>query len=140
VSYTIWLDGPAAAPCPTCGRSSEVENPRCPDPTYNLTPIFDLALTGAPYPNPDVTEGQAVILGAPTDRPRGLRILHGRKAGETRADLARAINRICDPAREAEFKALEPANRWGTFDGAVATLRMLLRLADANPEHTWSVT
>ena len=39
MSYTISLEGPA---CPTCGRQGD--RPECPDPTYNLTEIFDLAL------------------------------------------------------------------------------------------------
>lgn len=47
MSYDIYL---RSEPCDKCGRGGE--EPELPNPTYNLTPIFDLALTGEPLPNP----------------------------------------------------------------------------------------
>lgn len=134
MSYDIDLKAP---PCSTCGRSDP--SPECPGPTYNLTQIFDLALTGETYPNPDVTEGQAVVLRTPTSRPRGLRLLHGRRASTTIADLTRALERMEDPAMESAFLALEPPNKWGTFMDAVAVVQQLRQLAKDHPHHLWGV-
>lgn len=136
MSYEIYLSKP---PCPTCGCCGP--EPECPDPTYNLTPIFDLALTGEPLPNPDVGECEAVLFGTPTDRPRGLRVLNGRRAADTVEQLRMALVQLHDPGKHAAFRKLEPYNGWGTLKDAVLVLKRLLELA-SNPEyqdHVWDV-
>ena len=136
MSYDIYLK-PTEERCERCGREHDYVG--CPNPTYNLTPIFHLALTGEPQPNPDVSEGSVVLLGAKTDRPRGLRILDGRSARDTVADLTRAAERLADPEWEARFRALEPANGWGNLSDARRVVERLRDLAAANPSCTWEV-
>lgn len=140
MSYTIRLEGPEPVACPTCGHCPDQDYVSCPEPTYNLTAIFDLALTDGPLPNPEVSEGAAVVLGAPVDRPRGLRLLAGRKAAETLPELEQALARLGDPAREAEFRGLEPSNGWGSLGGAIMAISKLRSLAAEHPNKTWWVT
>lgn len=134
MSYDIAL---RSLPCTKCHRRGE--EPYLPDPTYNLTPIFDLALTGGPLPNADTSEAAVVLHRAQTDRPRGLRILSGRKGGDTVAMLDAAVARLEDPAQEAAFLALEPDNGWGTLDGARKVMGKLLIAARTYPENVWEV-
>jgi hypothetical protein len=134
MSYDIYLRG---SECPTCKRKGP--EPILPNPTYNLTAIFDFALTGESLPNPDVSEGQVVIFKAPTDRPRGLRILSGRRAEETITVLEEALARIQSPALEESFRALLPANGWGTLPGAIVVLEILLEEARQHPWNVWEI-
>jgi hypothetical protein len=136
VSYDIYLRADPD-PCPTCGRSDD--DAHCPDPTYNLTPIFDLALTGEPLPNADVSEFSVVLLRKETDRPRGLRLLSGKKALETTEWLRKAVGHLNDPRREPEFRALEPENKWGDLEGAREVMTTLLSLAERYPTYVWEV-
>lgn len=131
MSYDVYLE------CPTCAHSSGTEDI---GPTYNLSQIFDLALTGLPWPSPDVTEGQAVVLGAKTARPRGLRILHGQTAEQSASALWQALRRLRDPGMAAAFKALEPTNGWGDIPGAVLTFERMLRAASHAPKAIWRIT
>ena len=136
MSYDIYLITPR---CPTCGRSGDSFGD-LPDPTYNLTAIFDLALTGEPLPNPETSEFSTVILGAKTDRPRGLRVLSGRKAKDTIVMLENAVGRLEDPAWRDRFIALEPPNKWGDLPGAVYVMKKLLDAGrECGPEFEWLV-
>jgi hypothetical protein len=134
VSYDIYLRG---VPCPTCQRSDE--GPSLPDPTYNLTPIFDRALTGEPLPNAQTSEFAVVILRQATDRPRGLRLLNGRKAADTITLLEQALRCLRDPANRAELVALEPDNGWGDLAGATDVIATLVAAAQEHPDHVWEV-
>lgn len=134
MSYDIYLRRP---PCPTCGHLDA--GPDLPDPTYNLTEIFDLALTGEPFPNPDVGEGAVVLFRTKTDRPRGLRMLSGRVASDTLVMIENAIRRMDDPAWTARFIALEPENKWGDFPGARRVMQMLFDAAKKHPDHVWEI-
>lgn len=134
MSYDVYL---RSEPCPHCQRKGY--EPDLPDPTYNLTPIFDLALTGEPMPNTDVGEGAVVLLGAKTDRPRGLRILDGRKASDTAKQLSAAMHRLEDPDMRARFVALEPTNKWGTLPDALSVMRRLREAAVEFPDNVWEV-
>lgn len=134
MSYTIRLE---TVPCPTCGRRSDA--PYLPDPTYNLTPIFDRALTGEPLPNPEVSEGAVVLLGGKTDRPRGLRVLSGMKGRDTIELLRAAVAHLFDPKQEASLRELEPDNKWGDLEGAREVMSMLLKAAEEFPDHVWDV-
>ncbi len=136
MSYDVYLQ-PSKEKCEHCGRPyGRVSGP---DPTYNLSPIFDLALTGEDFPNKDVTEGQVVLLHAATDRPRGLRVLNGQRAGDSLAQLDQAIARLADETLRPAFVALEPSNGWGNLAGAVSVMQELRELARRNPDHVWDV-
>jgi hypothetical protein len=139
VSYDIYLRPPAfeRGRCPTCG--SVGEEPDCPGPTYNLTPIFDLALTGEVLPNAGVTEAEVVLFREETDRPRGLRLLNGRMARDTAGDIDRAIDRLADQELTARFVALEPPNKWGTLPVALNVMRRLKILAKKYPDNIWEI-
>lgn len=134
MSYTISL---RAQKCEHCGVTPEI--PWLPDPTYNLTPVFDFALTGEPMPNEDVSEIGVVLYGHATDRPRGLRLLDGRRASDTIGVLSRAVERMRDPALAATFDSLKPANGWGDVAGALEVLEKLLLAADRCPSAVWEV-
>jgi hypothetical protein len=134
MSYSIYLRG---VKCQACGRNAE--EPDCPGPTYNLTGIFDLALTGEPLPNPETPEIAVVLFGKATDRPRGLRALSGRIASETIVDLDRAVARLVDPALYNDFVALEPDNGWGTLPDALNVMQRLQALAAEYPNHVWEI-
>lgn len=136
MSYDIYLHGDPEA-CPTCGR--RVLEPDLPTPTYNLTSIFDRALTGEDLPNAEVSEMAVVLFGHKTDRPRGLRLLSGRKAKDTIGWLEKAVANANDPANEGVFRALEPENKWGNLEDARSVLGRLLDAAREYPEHKWEV-
>lgn len=140
MSYDIYLrEIPEPAPCPTCGHLKHAETPELPNPTYNLTPIFDRAFTGESLPNPATSEAAVVLFGVGTDRPRGLRLLSGRKAKDTTAWLAKALRNLTDPSQVKVFRALEPSNGWGTLPDAIRTIECLLKAAQEFPELTWGV-
>jgi hypothetical protein len=135
MSYTIGL---IHVPCHACGRTEE--SPDCPDPTYNLTAIYDLALTNEPaLPNAEASEFEVVVLGASTDRPRGLRLLNGRLAKDTLVDIEAAIQRMENVERTAEFVKLEGPDGWGTLPQALRIMKKLFDLAKANLNATWYV-
>jgi hypothetical protein len=135
VSYTIELK---SAACDKCGRHGT--EPDLPDPTYNLTEIFDLALTGEPLPNASVSEFEVVLLNKPTDRPRGLRLLSGRKAKETEPQIQLACERLAARNVQDVFKQLEPPNGWGTLEDAKIVMHKLLEASREYPENTWNIT
>lgn len=135
MSYSIYL---TSEKCASCGHERSYYGD-LPDPTYNLTPIFDLALTGEGLPNADVTEASVVLFGKTTDRPRGLRVLDGRKAADTIEQLTAAIERMENPELSSAFRALEPANGWGTMAGALKVLHRLRDAAVDEPTMVWEV-
>ena len=135
MSYRIYLNGIV---CDKCGLTPD--GPLyLPDPTYNLTPIFDLALTDEPMPNLDVNELESVVLNKPVDRLRGLRLLSGKKAADTLELFENALQRLRDPARQASFRALEPDNGWGDLRGASTVMELLQKAAIAYPNHIWEI-
>ena len=136
MSYDIYLH-PEKSVCPTCLRGA-VE-PDLPNPTYNLTPIFDLALTNETLPNPKTSEAAVVLFREKTDRPRGLRLLSGRKAKDTIGDLQVALARLKDPENEEKFRALEPDNKWGTLEDAIFVMARLIQEAIMYPGHEWEI-
>jgi hypothetical protein len=136
MSYDIDLL-PAKERCDECG--SRYPRPELPDPTYNLTPIFDFVLTGERLPNPAVSEMEAVLFRTKTDRPRGLRLLSGKRADETIPLLEAALVRAEAPEHRDTLTSLEPSNGWGDLPGAVRVLRKLLDAAREFPAHTWRV-
>lgn len=136
MSYDIYLQAPK---CPTCKRP-EGDYIDLPNPTYNLTPIFDFALTEEDLPNEDITELSVVLFKAKTDRPRGLRILDGRKASETVPQIEKALARMKDATLELKFAALEPPNKWGDLKGALWVMQKLLEAAKEFGDRTWEIS
>ncbi|KKN01860.1 hypothetical protein LCGC14_1123570 [marine sediment metagenome] len=129
MSYDIYLQ------CPTCKDGG----PDLPDPTYNLTAIFDRALTGEDLPNPDISETAVVLFNTETDRPRGLRLLTGSTGAATIKWLEKALVNMTDPKNSEVFSALEPSNEWGTLSGAVRVIEQLISAAGEHPTHIWRV-
>jgi len=134
MSYDIYLNG---TPCDKCGHSPA--GPELPNPTYNLSQIFDLALTGEQFPNSNISEGAVVLLREKTDRPRGLRVLNGKKARETEEPIRQAVARMEDPTMLQNFSALEPENGWGDLPGAIKVMKDLLSAARTYPNHVWEI-
>ena len=140
MSYDIYIRSKHF--CPHCQRDStrseDSYSGDLPEPTYNLMPIFDLALTGEPLPNPDTSEFSVVIFGVRTDRPRGLRVLSGRKVSDTIPMLKAALRRIADDPEP--FKKLEPDNGWGTLKDAIWVFERLCTAAkESHPEAVWDI-
>jgi hypothetical protein len=136
VSYDIYL-GKAA--CVTCGHVDHADV-NLPNPTYNLTPIFDFALTGEPLPNEDVSEALVVLHHAKTDRPRGLRILNGRTGRDTLKQLNAALFALSDDPEKLEtFRKLQPPNGWGTLSDARSVMKTLRDAAENHPDHVWEI-
>jgi hypothetical protein len=126
VSYEIRLRAPT---CPTCGHNRSYPR-ELPDPTYNLTPVFDLALTGERLPFEALRAN---------GRIPGLHRLDGRAASDTLAELRAAVKRIDDPEWAQHFRARAPENGWGTVSGAAEVLRQLLEAAEREPELLWDI-
>lgn len=134
MSYYIELE---SDPCPHCGRRGEM--PECPDPTYNLTPIFHLALTDEPLPSREISIFEEVVLHKPTEKQRGLRVLDGKKASETLPNLQTGLARLRDPVLELKFRELEPENKWGTLEDAIYVMQRLVTLASEYPDNVWRI-
>lgn len=121
--------------CPTCGHEARVYD--LPNPTYNLTPIFHMALTGLPMPNEDISEGAVVLFKAETDSPRGLRVLNGVKATDSMQQINRAL--IAIEENPSLYRKMEPANRWGTLEDAVHVLAKMRQAAKDYPDYVWCI-
>ncbi len=127
MSYDIYLRGDSG------------EHDSLPNPTYNLTEIFDHALTEENLPNPDITEMQVVLFREKTDRPRGLRLLSGKTGAETLEWIERAIRCLEDPKKRKTFLALQPSNGWGDLPGAIEVMRDLAEAAKDYPLSVWEI-
>jgi hypothetical protein len=127
MSYDVYLRG---GPCTHCGLSPP--EPDLPDPTYNLGPIFTLALTGR-Y-DPKDYEGETH-----EKKPYSLHTLNGRKAKETFEELRAAVKRLEDPALSEQFRKLEPENKWGTLEDALEVMKTYLTASAHYPDFTWEV-
>jgi hypothetical protein len=53
--------------------------------------------------------------------------------------LARACAVMCDPKKEAAFRALEPEDKWGTLENAREVMAELLAAASLHQDHEWEV-
>lgn len=72
-----------------------------------------------------------VIPAADEDGPAGLRRLH-----DLRAEVAAPLLRAAVEAMEADperFEALNPANGWGSYEGAMRYLRTILKACETHP-------
>lgn len=100
--------------CPTCGQSPDRLSP-----TYNLGQIFRLALQ--PLSN-------------------GIYSLEGMTGLESLPILMDAHAAMSPSgSRLQEFQALEPANGWGSLDGARQTIATMIESATRFPHSLWDV-
>lgn len=101
MSYDVWLEVDTGGEHPH--RISEYF-----EPTYNLAPMFALALG------------------------IGLRDLTGKTGAEAQPILRRGIAAMeADPA---PFEALNPSNGWGSYAGALKFLKLFLAECEAHPK------
>lgn len=119
--------------------AADGSSPDCPNPTYNLTEIFDYALTGESLPNDEVSEMEVVLLGKRTDRPRGLRLLSGMMGRDSKPCIDAALGRLLDSGLREKFIALEPPNKWGDLTGAIWVMERLSALSEAYPDSKWDI-
>jgi hypothetical protein len=99
--------------CPACGQSPDRLSP-----TYNLGQIFRLALQ-------------------PLDN--GIYSLEGLTGHISLPWLRGALERLVAPSRQEEFRALEPANGWGTLNDARKTIETMIDYATRFPISLWDL-
>lgn len=121
MSYDVYLRSP---PCPTCAHVKEFYI----DPTYNLAPIFHLALTGEDPPTEDYK-----LEGA------GLCVLKGKRAKDTLITLDEALFALHEEALRPAFEKLKPPMKSCTVADAIAVLTEMRRAAFENPEGVWEI-
>lgn len=127
MSYDVYLKG---APCTLCKHNPP--EPDLPDPTYNLGPIFTLALTGR-YDKSDYDDATA------KDVPYSLHVLNGRTGKDTIELLTKAVERLEDPKMHDAFAVLLPPNGWGTHGDATQCMVAYLMAARSFPDHVWEI-
>lgn len=125
MSYDVYIVTPG---CSTCGKTEDESHTGW-NPTWNLSPMFPMALAGKPFSDePD------------QESPYGLRLLSGKLLSETVAALDLALYRMkIDPER---YQALDAPNGWGVYADAISVFEGLRKLAaDVNPalKQTWLV-
>ena len=112
MSYDIWLE--------LEGMSNEEPG----NITYNVDPMFALALGGAPAEG--VQNARELLI----DRKDGaLKRFIGKRAGEILATLDDMV--IAMEAHPDVYRALNPENGWGNYEGALNYIR---RFRDACAE------
>lgn len=142
MSYDVYL---RTRVCEYCGHAERWKGadgdgrPEPLNPTYNLTPIFDLAITGEPLPSPEISEMAVVLFREKTDRPRGLRLLNDMKAKDSVKTIQNALGRLTDPELKEKFLSLEPSNKWGTVPDAIWVINKMLEYCERWPELYWDI-
>lgn len=122
MSFDISLELPA---CSHCGRSEQTVFDV--NITHNVNKIVDICLTEASATVARVDDSYS-------DWSWGR--LHGWHAGDVVEILARAEEIMGDSAREEEFKALEPSNKWGSLTVTRQVLSELLAACRQYPNAT----
>ena len=108
MSYDVDIELPE---CPTCGQE---RGDHWHGLTFNVRPLLVLAL------GPE----------------NGLRSLDGKRCGDVVECVSGGVAAISDPARFAEFEALNPPNGWGDRAGTEKFLRWLLAACERMPDAT----
>ena len=128
MSYDVSMRSPHASECsPDHGEFYHLAYP-CPlgwakvgSPTTNLADMFRLAFSSDDEP-----------------KKYGLRDFDGMLGRKAYLILIGAISRM--KARPDDFRALNPPNGWGTYEGAVEFLERLARACEELPDWTIVVT
>jgi len=116
-------------PCDHCGRHADVIS--LGNMTSNVGAMYRAAMPG-PYPGGGRYDG--------TGDPEpcgGLRGLSGLRCSDALPILRAGLAAMAE--REAEMRALEPSNGWGSYEGAVAYLTEIADVCEANPRGTLAV-
>lgn len=123
MSFDIYMDLPA---CSHCGRPEQTVFDA--NLTHNVNKIVDTCLreAGATV----AKEGDSSYSNWSWGR------LHGWRAGDMIEILAKAEQILEDPAREDEFRALEPSNKWGNLAVTRQVLSELLAACRQYPNAT----
>lgn len=69
-----------------------------------------------------------------------LRDLHGQSGEVCAAALVNAVQHIRCPENRASYEAMNPANGWGSHEGAAQFLEKILRACERHPKarlHLW---
>lgn len=85
--------------------------------TYNVAGMFCLAL----------------------DNEQGIRALDGKTGRELIPILERAVSHIRHPDNAAAYREMNPANGWGSHEGAAETLERILAACRKHPKAKLSV-
>lgn len=109
MSLDLYLNAP---PCDACGRSKEAIGSF--NVTYNLSPMWHAA----------VPESRQLIK---IDGMTGLESLELLRSGISALEE--------DPGK---FKAMNPSNGWGSYEGLVWKVREMRDAATENPTAVWS--
>lgn len=110
VSILIDIGGPEAATVYDCGNY-----------TYNVSGMFYKAI------------GAALELDKNADSV-GLNQLSGYACQHLIPILERAITHMTNTENLSEYKAMEPKNGWGTYEGAVLYLQKILNGCKSHPK------
>jgi len=120
MSFDLSLKRPA---CDYCGRERDSVWSRS-GITHNVNSIVDLCI-GSDVVARDARAGYA-------ERSWGR--LFGWPASEALPIVVRALDVANDTAREAEFRALEPENGWGSLEGVRDAFADLARACAEHPK------
>lgn len=122
MSYDIWLTGKLGGE-----REVHIEEPG--NITYNLDPMFALALDGDPQLG--VQGGADVVFHR---KNPALKRFIGKRAAEAVVALLAALEKM---EREPDrFRVLNPENGWGDYEGAVDYIRRFYVACQRYPEAT----
>lgn len=120
MSFDLSLKYPACEYCGSDGKEVWDWNI-----THNVNSIVDLCI------GPDVLARDKKGGGYPA---RSWGRLFGWPASEALLIVQRALAVANDPAREAEFRALQPSNGWGSLEGVREAFADLARACAENPK------
>jgi hypothetical protein len=99
--------------------------------TYNVAPMFQLALA---IPKPGIHGGGYCRCRYPDgdgSHETGLRALHQAPCSEAAGVISAALGRMrADPQA---YRAMNPANGWGSYESAMADLEWLLERCAEHP-------
>jgi hypothetical protein len=122
MSFDVYLKLDA---CTHCGRG--VQEVYSFNLTHNVNSIVEACLVASGAPVGDLEHCYP-------DQSWGR--LHGYKAGDMLPVIRRAYKVACDPAREVEFRAMEPPNMCGSLASVRLHFRRLLAACEENPTAT----
>ncbi len=121
MSMDIWLEVDTGGDEP---RRLDSDDPG--NQTYNVDPMFALALDGDAAAG--IQNGHDLLIAR---KGPSLKRFEGLPAGDCVAELAAAVARM--EATPESYRALNPANGWGSYEGALAYLQRFRDVCAANP-------
>ena len=137
MSYDIYLEDPDGRAHRLAGDCPDDADHECPgrmvdvgNYTYNVAGMFADALSVDPALS--MSDGISRIMGFDgSDGPYGVHRFHGAPCVEAAGPLAEGVRRMeADPAH---YRAMNPDNGWGSYEGALEYLRRFARLCADHP-------